>query len=130
MMIQIHHSIIICDALRDLVPFVQFKKLECTHEGVLLLVKLQAKSFTTLLKVTLLHGCFSRFLNCTNGTKSRKTSHIYLACLTHSLKASVTRELGINLFYTTIPCLNSVKEFEASHKVPKKFWTHKVFDRL
>ena len=30
----------------------------------------------TLLKVTLLHGCFSRFLNCANGTKSRKTSHI------------------------------------------------------
>ena len=31
------------------------------HEGVLLL----------LLKVTLLYGCFSHFLNCTNGTKSR-----------------------------------------------------------
>ena len=31
----------ICDALRDLVPFVQFKK--NTHGGVLLLVKLQAK---------------------------------------------------------------------------------------
>ena len=30
----------------------------------------------TSLKVTFLHGCFSRFLNCTNGTKSRKTSHI------------------------------------------------------
>ena len=29
----------------------------------------------TLLKVTLIHGCFSRFLNCTNGTKLRKTSH-------------------------------------------------------
>ena len=28
----------------------------------------------TLLKVTLLHGCFSRLLNCTNGTKSRNTS--------------------------------------------------------
>ena len=28
-----------------------------------------------LLKVTLLHGCFSRFLNCTNGTRSHKTSH-------------------------------------------------------
>ena len=28
------------------------------------------------LKITLLHGCFSRFLNCTNGTKSRKASHI------------------------------------------------------
>ena len=35
-----------------------------THGGVLLLVKLQAS-----LKVTLLHGCFSRFLNCANGTK-------------------------------------------------------------
>ena len=30
----------------------------------------------TLLKVTLLHGCFSHFLNCTNGTKSRNASHI------------------------------------------------------
>ena len=38
-----------------------------THGGMLLLVKLQAE-------VTLLHGCFSRFLNCTNGTKSRKAS--------------------------------------------------------
>ena len=26
---------------------------------------------------TLLHGCFSRFLNCTNGTKSRNASHLY-----------------------------------------------------
>ena len=34
---------ITCDALRDLVPFVQFKKRENTHEGVLLLVKFQAK---------------------------------------------------------------------------------------
>ena len=30
----------------------------------------------TLLKVTLLHRCFSRYLNCANGNKSRKTSHI------------------------------------------------------
>ena len=28
------------------------------------------------LKLTLLHGCFSRFLNCTNGTKLRNASHI------------------------------------------------------
>ena len=34
-----------------------------THEVVLLLVKLQVQP-ATLLKVTLLHGCFSRFLNC------------------------------------------------------------------
>ena len=45
------------------------KNVKNTHGGVLLLVKLQA-----LLKVTLLHGSFSRFLNCTNGTKSHKTS--------------------------------------------------------
>ena len=29
----------------------------------------------TSIKVTLLHGCFSHFLNCTNGTKSRKAPH-------------------------------------------------------
>ena len=29
-----------------------------------------------LLKITLLHGCFSCFLNGTNGTKSRNASHI------------------------------------------------------
>ena len=34
------------------------------------------KEPATLLKVILLSGCFSRFLNCTNSTKSRKTSHI------------------------------------------------------
>ena len=32
--------------------------------------------YATLLKLTLLHGCFSRFLNCTNATKSRNASHI------------------------------------------------------
>ena len=30
----------------------------------------------TLLKVTLLYGCFSHFLNCINGTKLRHASHI------------------------------------------------------
>ena len=37
-------SVFQCDALRDLVPFVQFKTVKNTHGGVLLLVKLQAKS--------------------------------------------------------------------------------------
>ena len=32
---------------------------------------------TTLLGVTLLHRSFSRFLKCTNGTKSHKASHMY-----------------------------------------------------
>ena len=41
------------DALRNLIPFVEFKVLQPVD----------------LLKVTLLRGCFS---NCTSGTKSRK----------------------------------------------------------
>ena len=49
------------------------KNVENSHGGVLLLVKP-----TTLLKVTLLHGCFSRFLNCANATKSRKVSHMLI----------------------------------------------------
>ena len=39
------------------------------------LIKLQAEP-TTILKVTLPHRCFSRFLNIRNGTKSHKTSHL------------------------------------------------------
>ena len=46
------------------------KNVKNTHGRVLLLVK-----HATLLKVTLLHGCFSRFLSFTNGTTSRKASH-------------------------------------------------------
>ena len=43
------------------------KNVKNTNGGVLLLVK--------LLKITLLQGCFSRFLNCMNGgTKSRNTA--------------------------------------------------------
>ena len=65
----------ICDALRDLVPFVQFKNVKNTHGGV---VKLQARAFTkTLLILTLLHGFFSRFSNCINGTKSRNASNMW-----------------------------------------------------
>ena len=43
------------------------KNVKNAHEGVLLLAKL-----------TFLHGCFSRFLSCTNGTKSRKISHLVI----------------------------------------------------
>ena len=44
------------------------KNVENTHGGVLILV--------TFLKLTLLHGCFSRFLNCTKANKSRNASHL------------------------------------------------------
>ena len=53
----------IFSALHDLVSFKQFKK----HQ------KPPWRSVT----LTLLHRCFSRFLNCTNGTKPRKASHIF-----------------------------------------------------
>ena len=46
------------DAWRDLVPFVQFKKCE-EHPWRIVTFSKPA----TLLKVTLLHGRFSRFLN-------------------------------------------------------------------
>ena len=46
------------------------KSAKNTNGRVLLSVKLQA------LKATLLHPCFLCFLNCTNGTKSRKASHM------------------------------------------------------
>ena len=41
------------------------------------LVKLQALKPAALLKVTLLRGSFSLFLNYTNDIKSRKTRYIY-----------------------------------------------------
>ena len=47
------------------------KNVKNTHGEVLPLVQL-----ATLLKVTILHGCFLRFLICTNSTKSRKASRI------------------------------------------------------
>ena len=46
------------------------KNVKNTHGGVLILVKLQA------LKLALLHGYFSHFLNCANGTKSCNASQM------------------------------------------------------
>ena len=64
-----------CGALRDLVPFVQFKKREKHPWRSVNFSKISLKP-ATLLKLALLHGCFSRFLNCTNGTKSRSASQL------------------------------------------------------
>ena len=63
------------------------------YGGVLLLVKLQAKA--TLLKVTLLHECFSRYLNCTNATKSRKAPHNFPSYWDCSASESETETLTI-----------------------------------
>ena len=75
---QLNITWILCifDTLHDFISFVNLKNVKNAHGGKLLLVKLQDSAFTksnTLLKVTLLHGCFSRFLNCINGTKSPKS---------------------------------------------------------
>ena len=61
--------------MHNLLPFVQFEKREDNHGGVTILVKLQASLRpATLLKVLLLYGYFSSFLNSTNGTKLCKAS--------------------------------------------------------
>ena len=65
---------IICGVLRNLVPFVQIKKRE-KHPSRSVNFRLH---HATLLKLKLLHGCFSRLLNCTNGTKLCNASHMNL----------------------------------------------------
>ena len=59
--------------LRCFVRFDIIRTIQKTYGGVLTLVKLQVS--TSLLKVTLLHECFSHFLNCANGTKA---SHFFI----------------------------------------------------
>ena len=50
-----------CDVLRDLLPFVQFKKREKHSWRSVTFGKDAGFWHATLLNVTLLHGCFSRF---------------------------------------------------------------------
>ena len=62
--------LLVCDVCTIWYYLYNLKHVKNTHR-VLLLVKLQA----TVLKVTFLHGCFSRFLDCTNVSTWSKTSH-------------------------------------------------------
>ena len=63
--------------LRDLEPFAKFKKREKHPWRGVTFRKVASFKPATLLKVIILHGCFLRFFfNCTNDTKSRKTSQI------------------------------------------------------
>ena len=64
--------------LRDLVPFVQFKKREKHPSRSVTFSKVAGLKPATLLKVKFFHGCFSRFLNCVNGTKSHNASYLVL----------------------------------------------------
>ena len=64
------------DALHNLLHFYNLKNVKNSHGGVLLLEKLQAEAYNYTKSNTIFHGCFSRFLNCTNSTKSRKASYM------------------------------------------------------
>ena len=66
----------ICGALGDLVSFVQFQKREKHPWRSVNFRKVAGLKSATFLKSTLLHGCFSRVLNSTNGTKLRNVSHM------------------------------------------------------
>ena len=76
---------IICGALCDLVPFLQFKKCEKHPWRSVNFSKVAGFS----LKLTFLHGCFSRILNCTNGTKSRNAPHIKVTKLLLKLPENI-----------------------------------------
>ena len=67
----------ICNVLHDLVPFVQFKKREIPQWRSVTFCKVEGFQPPTLLKETLPHGYFSRFLNCTNGTKFHNASQCF-----------------------------------------------------
>ena len=73
-----NHRKYICDAWRDLVPFAQFKKREKHLWKKVTFCDTLSSTPATLLKVILLHGCFTRFLNC---TKLRALSHLCLKYL-------------------------------------------------
>ena len=50
------------------------------------------ESYFELLKLTLLHGCFSRFLNCANGTKSQRASQIHIVGLWKHIELKIANE--------------------------------------
>ena len=62
---------IICDSSHDLVPFAQFKKRK-KHPW-------RSSTFSKVTKISTPVWVFSHFLDCTNGTKLHKASHIMYA---------------------------------------------------
>ena len=72
---QLDYGGVICDALLDLVPFLQFKKWEKHRWGSANFSKV-AGFFFPVFGLNTPPWVFSRFLNCTNGTKSSNISHL------------------------------------------------------
>ena len=61
-----------------------------------------------MLKETLLHGCFLRFLNCGNGTKSRKTSRM----LRYRSKFHLIKQFGIRFLTVFLLLLSTSKSMK------------------
>ena len=89
------------DALRDFVPFAQFKK-----------PKKHTCRSAKLLKVTLLHGCFPGFLSNTNDIKSYKASHMFERVLNTCLVYDV------NSAFTTCRLYRMFNLFTVTHELP------------
>ena len=46
-------------------------------------------TFSKVAEVTLLHGCFLRFLNCTKGTKSRNASQLMISVINQAKTSQI-----------------------------------------
>ena len=98
---------------------------------------------STLLKLTLIHGCFSRFLNCTNGTKSRNAPQLRDIVMSeiplehippkivlpwtfsnNSVTISIFKRFLFKQNKTYIECFvwNAINEYMVFTKVWKKSW--------
>ena len=70
-------------------------------------------------KVTLFYGCFSRFLNCTNGIKSRRAPHIKLS-FTIIVKAQIlliARLLAVANIVPLLSAINSKNDTLSSYTI-------------
>ena len=80
----------------------------------------------TLLKVKLLQGCFSRFLSCTNGTKSGKALHIFPRIILRTgYQKNAYPNPELEFFHTHLKCIvrkaktNTWKKGGCNH-IPEK----------
>ena len=104
---------VVCDALHDLVIFAQFKKRVKHPWKSVNFSKVAGFSLQLYLKLTLLHGCFSRFLNCTNITKSRNASHIPLTAKSLFQLSNVPSEIIRSIWICS--------KFHSAYRVLKSF---------
>ena len=115
---------LICGALAIWYHLYNLENLKNTHGGVLVLVKLQAEP-ATLLKLTLFRGCFSRFLNCTNGNKSCNASHI-CPCSSNLQKTSTAPPLGHvkNIYMDLFSLLQDLKQPKLTEQPTSMHWLY------